>query len=104
MRQLRQLHQIQHQEQLSLQTKTMSPTAIGFAPSKKKQRLICITSETAKGGGKDGAGDLDIQMKESGCLLKPFLSDELLQGHVNNNLNNSHGRNIQMGNASVVIS
>ena len=41
-------------------------------------------------------------MKESGCLLKPFLSDELLQGHVNNNLT-GHGRNTQVGNASVVI-
>jgi hypothetical protein len=41
-------------------------------------------------------------MKDSGCLLKPFLTDELLQGHVNNNLTGP-GRNIQIGNASVVI-
>ena len=42
-------------------------------------------------------------MKDSGCLLKPFLSDEILQGHVNNNLA-GHGRNMQAGNTSVIIS
>ena len=61
--------------------------------------MICISTDSK--GNKDQNDTIEMtgmSLKESsGCLLKPFLSDEVLSGH----LNNAPGRNI--GNISVII-